>query len=63
MSLREAGVTTPVQVQSIPQRFLPQGKRGEVLSDIGLTAQEIARQVVESVAGIDALDQPQTVTD
>ncbi len=63
MALREAGVTTPVQVQSIPQRFLPQGKRGEVLSDIGLTAQEIARQVVESVAGIDALDQPQPVTD
>ncbi len=28
MALREAGVTTPVQVQSIPQRFLPQGKRG-----------------------------------
>jgi len=63
MALREAGVTTPVQVQSIPQRFLPHGKRGEVLSDIGLTAQEIARQVVESVAGIDALDQPQPVTD
>jgi 1-deoxy-D-xylulose-5-phosphate synthase len=63
MALREAGVTTPVQVQSIPQRFLPQGKRAEVLTDIGLTAQEIARQVVESVAGIDALGQPQTVTD
>ncbi len=35
----------------------------EVLNDIGLTAQEIARQVVESVAGIDALEQPQPVTD
>jgi len=63
MALRDAGVSTPVQVQSIPQRFLAQGKRAEILSDIGLTAQEIARQVVESVAGIDALDQPQTVTD
>ena len=39
------------------------GQAGEVLTDIGLTAQEIARQVVESVAGIDALDQPQPVTD
>jgi 1-deoxy-D-xylulose-5-phosphate synthase len=63
LALRDAGVSTPVQVQSIPQRFLAQGKRAEILSDIGLTAQEIARQVVESVAGIDALDQPQTVTD
>jgi 1-deoxy-D-xylulose-5-phosphate synthase len=63
MALRDAGVSTPVQVQSIPQRFLAQGKRAEILSEIGLTAQEIARQVVESVAGIDALDHPQTVTD
>jgi 1-deoxy-D-xylulose-5-phosphate synthase len=63
LALRDAGVPTPVQVQSIPQRFLAQGKRAEVLSEIGLTAQEIARQVVESVAGIEALDQPQTVTD
>jgi 1-deoxy-D-xylulose-5-phosphate synthase len=63
LALRDAGVPTPVQVQSIPQRFLAQGKRAEVLSEIGLTAQEIARQVVESVAGIDAVDQPQTVTD
>jgi 1-deoxy-D-xylulose-5-phosphate synthase len=63
LALRDAGVPTPVQVQSIPQRFLAQGKRAEVLSDIGLTAQEIARRVVESVAGIEAADQPQTVTD
>jgi 1-deoxy-D-xylulose-5-phosphate synthase len=54
---------TPVQVQSIPQRFLAQGKRAEVLIEIGLTAQDVARQVVESVAGLIALDQPQTVTD
>jgi 1-deoxy-D-xylulose-5-phosphate synthase len=63
MALREAGVSTPLQVQSIPQRFLDQGKRAEVLTDIGLTAQEIARQVVESVASISAVDQPQTITD
>ena len=29
----------------------------------GLTAQDIARQVVERVAGLTAVDQPQTVTD
>jgi len=52
-----AGAVDPAAVSC------PKAKRGEVLSDIGLTAQEIARQVVESVAGIDALGQPQTVTD
>jgi 1-deoxy-D-xylulose-5-phosphate synthase len=63
MAIRDAGVSTPVQVQSIPQEFLAQGKRAEVLVEIGLTAQDIARQVVEMVAGLNALDQPQTVTD
>ena len=63
LALRDAGVATPVQVQSIPQRFLPQGKRAEILSESGLTAQDIARQVVESVAGLDLLEQPQAVTD
>jgi 1-deoxy-D-xylulose-5-phosphate synthase len=63
MAMRDAGVSTPVQVQSIPQEFLAQGKRSEVLVDIGLTAQDIAREVVERVAGLNAVDQPQTVTD
>jgi 1-deoxy-D-xylulose-5-phosphate synthase len=63
LALRTAGVATPVQVQSIPQRFLAQGKRAEVLNEIGLSAQEIARQVVESVAGLSMVDQPQRVTD
>ena len=63
LALRDAGVATPVQVQSIPQRFLPQGKRAEILSESGLTAQEIARQVVESVAGLDVAAQPQAVAD
>jgi 1-deoxy-D-xylulose-5-phosphate synthase len=63
MAIRDAGVSTPVQVQSIPQEFLAQGKRAEVLVEIGLTAQDIARQVVEMVAGLNALDQPQTVAD
>jgi 1-deoxy-D-xylulose-5-phosphate synthase len=63
LALRDAGVATPVQVQSIPQRFLPQGKRAEILTESGLTAQDIARQVVESVAGLDVLGQPQAVTD
>jgi len=49
-ALRDAGVSTPVRDFGIPRQFLDQGKRGEVLAEIGLTAQELARQVVETVA-------------
>jgi 1-deoxy-D-xylulose-5-phosphate synthase len=38
----------------VPARFLDHGKRGEVLAAIGLTAQGISREVVETVARIDA---------
>jgi len=49
-ALRDGGVLTPVRDFGIPRQFLDQGKRGQVLAAIGLTAQELARQVVETVA-------------
>jgi 1-deoxy-D-xylulose-5-phosphate synthase len=60
-ALRDRGIDTPVRVQSIPQQFLVQGKRAQVLADIGLTAQDIARDVVEAVASIGALERGATV--
>ena len=62
LALRDAGVPTPMLVQSIPQRFLAQGKRAEVLAEIGLTAQEIARQVVEFVASFER-EEPKLLAD
>jgi 1-deoxy-D-xylulose-5-phosphate synthase len=62
-ALRDRGIDTAVRLQSIPQQFLHQGKRAEILTDIGLTAQEIARQVVESVAGLGSLQQRQIIAD
>jgi 1-deoxy-D-xylulose-5-phosphate synthase len=62
LALRDAGVPTPMLIQSIPQRFLAQGKRAEVLAEIGFTAQEIARQVVEAVASLEP-DEPRLVAD
>jgi 1-deoxy-D-xylulose-5-phosphate synthase len=53
----------PVRTHSIPQLFLPQGKRAEVLAEIGLTAQDVARQVVEAVAGLSGISQQPAVTD
>ena len=48
--LRDQDVDTPVRDFGIPPEFLAQGSRAEVLAAAGLTAQSIARRVVESVA-------------
>ncbi|GAB2829534.1 1-deoxy-D-xylulose-5-phosphate synthase [Actinoallomurus bryophytorum] len=45
LSLRDQRVATPVHVIGLPQRFLEQGTRAEVLADCGLTALEIADQI------------------
>lgn len=50
-SLQDAGVDTPVRCLGIPARFLDQGKRADVLSECRLTAQDVSRAIVESVAG------------
>jgi 1-deoxy-D-xylulose-5-phosphate synthase len=52
--LAEQGVPVPVRSFGVPQRFLDHARRAEVLEEIGLTAQEISRQVVERMAGLDA---------
>ncbi|WP_131769950.1 1-deoxy-D-xylulose-5-phosphate synthase [Candidatus Protofrankia californiensis] len=49
--LRDADVDVPLRDFGIPQTFLDQGKRDQVMADIGLSAQELARRIVEMVAG------------
>jgi 1-deoxy-D-xylulose-5-phosphate synthase len=53
-TLRDSGVPTPVRDFGVPVQFLDHGKRAELLEDLGLTAQEISRKVVEAVARLDA---------
>ncbi len=48
--LRDADVDVPLRDFGIAQRFLDHGKRDEVLAEVGLSAQELARKVVEAVA-------------
>ncbi len=48
--LREAGVSTPVQTYGLPQQFLAHGKREEILEDVGLVPQHLARRITEAVA-------------
>jgi 1-deoxy-D-xylulose-5-phosphate synthase len=52
-TLNEARVDTPVRIHGIPQRFLDHAKRAKILDEIGLSAQTLARSVVEDVTALD----------
>ena len=45
--LRDAGVHVPLHSIGVPLEFLEHSKRSEILGDIGITAQNISRSVVE----------------
>ncbi len=47
---RAAGIDTPLREFGIPREFLPQGNRSQLLEELGLTAQQIARFATELVA-------------
>ena len=53
-TLNEARIDTPVRLHGIPQEFLHHAKRGVILERIGLTAQTLARSIVEDVTALDA---------
>ena len=53
-ALRDAGVYTPARDFGVPREFPDHGRRPEVLSWIGLTAQDVAREIVGSVSALDA---------
>ena len=44
---RDAGVLIPLHSIGVPLEFIEHSKRSEILSDIGITAQNISRSVVE----------------
>ena len=45
--LRDAGIEIPLHSIGVPLEFIEHSKRSEILSDLGITAQNIARSVVE----------------
>ncbi|MGH8776205.1 MAG: 1-deoxy-D-xylulose-5-phosphate synthase [Jiangellaceae bacterium] len=53
-ALRDAGVLVPVREFGIPQRFLTHAKRSALLAEIGLTGQDLAREIAGLVAALDA---------
>jgi 1-deoxy-D-xylulose-5-phosphate synthase len=48
--LRDTGSSVPLLDLGVPQRFIEPGTREEVLSAIGLTAQDVARRITEWAA-------------
>ncbi len=54
--LRDAGSDVPVHPVGLPTAFLDPGSRGEVLTETGLTAQAVARDVAGRVAGLGGPD-------
>jgi 1-deoxy-D-xylulose-5-phosphate synthase len=44
---RSAGLDTPIHSIGVPLAFIEHSKRSEILSDLGMTAQNISREIVE----------------
>jgi 1-deoxy-D-xylulose-5-phosphate synthase len=53
-ALRRAEVDLPCRDVGVPQRFYDHASRGELLAEIGLTAQDVARQITGWVAAMGA---------
>ena len=48
--LRDHDVTTPEKTIGLPQEYLAHGKREQILADVGLVPQHLARRITEAVA-------------
>jgi 1-deoxy-D-xylulose-5-phosphate synthase len=57
--LRAADIDTPLRDIGLPRDFLRQGKRAQVMTDAGLSAQAIARRVTEAVARLEPTLNPE----
>jgi len=61
--LRLADIATPVREFGIAQQFLEHGSRSELLAELGLTPQEIARYTVEAMVRDDPAEVDPAATD
>ena len=51
-AISAAEIPVPVQIRGVPQQFVPHASRGEILAELGLTAQDLARTITATVAGM-----------
>ena len=52
-TLRDAGVEVPLRDFGVPAGFHPHGSRPEILAELGLTAQDVAREVTERLSRLE----------
>ena len=52
-ALRDADVDVPLRDLGVPAGWHPHGTRAEILADLGLTAQDVARDVTEWASQLD----------
>ena len=62
-ALRDAGIDVPLRDLAVPNRFLQHASRDEVLDELGLTEQQVARRITEWVADRLRTAQQQAVGD
>jgi len=58
-ALRDSAVDVPLRDFGVPAGFHPHGSRAEILAGLGLTEQEIARDVIEWASRMEAAAEPQ----
>ncbi|WP_230415818.1 1-deoxy-D-xylulose-5-phosphate synthase [Micromonospora tarapacensis] len=52
-AMRDAGVGVPLRDLGVPADWHPHGSRGQILADLGLTAQDVARDVTGWISRLD----------
>ena len=57
-ALRDADVRVPLRDLGIPVAWHPHGSRAEILADLGLTAQDVARNVTGWISSLDEPPEP-----
>jgi 1-deoxy-D-xylulose-5-phosphate synthase len=62
-ALRDADVATPVRDVGVAPGFHPHGSRGQLLADLGLTPQDVAREVTEWLSRLDEMATPSPALD
>ncbi|GAB3592636.1 1-deoxy-D-xylulose-5-phosphate synthase [Angustibacter peucedani] len=62
-TVRDAGLSTPVVDLGLPVQFLDHAERGEILAQVGLTAQDVTRRVVEELARLEPALEGRPVAD
>jgi 1-deoxy-D-xylulose-5-phosphate synthase len=55
-AMRDAGLVMPMRDLAIPNRFLDHASRDQILAELGLTAQDVARKVTEWASEYDPAD-------